>query len=169
MLRAAQEAEQSSKSAGYRSERKRFTRYACINRTRPPRCVGEAYVPISQPLFSNTTLYYYTPQATGSNLPSNRHTPIKNIPKHSTGYRQHSPRQPTQPCKKHTDTFQRLPTAISQAVGGLWAVCSVGEFAREAVALRSPILYHPPPFHTFCNSREHAFLKLLEKCRQSCK
>ena len=125
--------------------------------------------PTSQALFSYTTLYYYTPQATGSNLPSNLHTPIKNKPKHSTGYRQHSPRQPTHTYKKHTDAFHRLPTAISQAVGGLWAVCSVGEVAREAVALRSPILYHPPPFHTFCNSREHAFLKLLEKCRQSCK
>ena len=70
--------------------------------------------PTSQALFSYTTLYYYTPQAIGSNLPSNRHTPIKknrnipqatdstlpdnrhtpieNIPMHSTGYRQQSPK-----------------------------------------------------------------------------
>ena len=66
--------------------------YFCINRTRPPRCAGKAFVPISQLLFSYTTLYYYIPQATDSNLPSNRHTPKKNIPMHSTGYRQQSPK-----------------------------------------------------------------------------
>ena len=49
------------------------------------------------------------PQATDSNLPINRHTPIK----------------------RHTDTFHRLPTAISQAPD-LW-VC-VGCFAYWSVA-----------------------------------
>ena len=45
-----------------------------IKRTRPPRCVGDAFVPISQLLFSYTTLYDCTPRATDGNLPSNRHT-----------------------------------------------------------------------------------------------
>ena len=57
------------------------------------------------------------PQATDSNLPSNRHTPIKHIPIHSTGYRQQSPKQPTHTDKKYTDAFHRLPTAIPQATG----------------------------------------------------
>ena len=51
-----------------------------------------------------STPYRCIPQATDSNVPSNPHTPIKNIPMHSTGYRQQCPKPPT-----HTP-IKNIPT-----------------------------------------------------------
>ena len=50
---------------------------------------------------------------------------------HATCYRHQSPKQPTHTDKTHTDTFHRLPAAISQAPD-LW-VC-VGCLGDWAVA-----------------------------------
>ena len=55
-----------------------------------------------------------------SNLPSNRHTPIKNIPMHSTGYRQQSPKQPTHTYKNipmHSTGYRQQSPKLSVACG----------------------------------------------------
>ena len=64
------------------------------------------------------------------NHPNNRHTPIKNIPIHSTSYRPQSLTQPPPTHNKHTDTFHKLPTnlrsnrhtPISRGLGRLLSV-----------------------------------------------
>ena len=66
--------------------------------------------PSNRHTHTDNKTYRYIPQATDSNLPSNRHTPIKDIPIHSTSYRQQSPKQPTHTDKTPTETFHRLPT-----------------------------------------------------------